>query len=43
LKEGEKCDMKKEGMGCVEKFCCGKVTAYDAAAVIDKLPADAKK
>jgi hypothetical protein len=27
-KENEKCDHKKEGMGCIEKFCCAKVTGY---------------
>ena len=27
-KDGEPCDHKKEGMGCIEKFCCAKVTGY---------------
>jgi hypothetical protein len=27
-KENEKCDHKKEGMGCVEKMCCAKMTGY---------------
>merc|ERR1719329_1120741 len=36
LKEGEGCNHKEKGKGCVEKMCCGKVSAIDYSAIKDE-------
>jgi len=36
LKEGEGCNHKEKGKGCVEKMCCAKVSAIDYSAIKDE-------
>jgi len=39
IKEGDKCNHKEKGKGCVEKMCCGKVSGVDLSGLPKEMEA----